>query len=114
MSRGFKGFPGGGGNMQALLQQAQKMQKEMQKAQAEAEAFEVEGSAGGGAVTFVVNGRHEVLRVAVKPEAVDPSDVELLLDMILAAANDALSKIRKNTEEALAKVTGGMKMPGLF
>jgi len=100
--------------MQGLMQQAQKMQKDMQRAQEEAEAIEVEGSAGGGAVTFVMNGRHEVLRVVVKPEAVDPSDVELLQDMILAAANDALSKIRKNTEEALAKVTGGMKMPGLF
>jgi len=100
--------------MQALMQQAQKMQKDMQRAQEEAEALEVEGSAGGGAVTFVVNGKHEVLRVAVKPEAVDPSDVELLQDMILAAANDALSKIRKNTEEALAKVTGGMKMPGML
>jgi DNA-binding YbaB/EbfC family protein len=100
--------------MQGLLQQAQKMQKDMQRAQEEAESLEVEGSAGGGAVTFVVNGRHEVLRVSVKPEAVDPNDVELLQDMILAAANDALSKVRKNTEETLAKVTGGMKMPGLF
>lgn len=100
--------------MQGLLQQAQKMQKDMQRAQEEAESFEVEGSAGGGAVTFVVNGRHEVLRVSVKPEAVDPNDVELLQDMILAAANDAFSKVRKNTEETLAKVTGGMKMPGLF
>lgn len=116
MSRGRGGFPGGfpGGNMQGLMQQAQKMQKDMQRAQEEAESFEVEGSAGGGAVTFAMNGRHEVLRVSVKPEAVDPSDVELLQDMILAAANDALSKIRKNTEETLAKVTGGMKVPGLF
>jgi DNA-binding YbaB/EbfC family protein len=100
--------------MQGLMQQAQKMQKDMQQAQEEAEAFQVEGSAGGGAVTFVVNGRNEVLRVSVKPEAVDPNDVELLQDMILAAVNDALSKVRKNTEETLAKATGGMKMPGLF
>lgn len=112
MAKGFGGFPGG--NMQGLLQQAQKMQKEMQRAQEEAEAFETEGSAGGGAVKFRVNGKYEVLAVEIAREAVDPSDVEVLQDMVRLAANDAISKVRKNVEEKLSKVTGGMNIPGLF
>jgi DNA-binding YbaB/EbfC family protein len=111
MARGFGGFPGG--NMQALLQQAQKMQKDMQKAQVEAEAFEAEGSVGGGAVKIKVNGKYEVVSVEIKPEAVDPSDIELFQDMVKSAANDALMKIRQNTESKLSKVTGGVNVPGL-
>lgn len=111
MGRGFGGFPGG--NMQALLQQAQKMQKDMQKAQVEAEAFEAEGSVGGGAVKIKVNGKYEVVSVEIKPEAVDPSDIELFQDMVKSAANDALTKIRQNTESKLSKVTGGMNIPGV-
>lgn len=110
MTKGFKGFPGG--NMQGLLQQAQKMQKEMQKAQVEAEAYEVEGSAGGGAVTFRINGRYEVLAVHIKPEAVDPKDVEMLQDLVKAAATDALAKIKTNFDEKLSKVTAGAGLPG--
>lgn len=110
MTKGFKGFPGG--NMQGLLQQAQKMQKEMQKAQVEAEAYEVEGSAGGGAVTFRINGRYEVLAVNIKPEAVDPKDVEMLQDLVKAAATDALAKIKTNFDEKLSKVTAGAGLPG--
>ena len=98
--------------MQALLQQAQKMQKEMQKAQLEAESFEAEGSAGGGAVRCTVNGKYEVLSVAIKPEAVDPKDVEILQDMVKAAANDALGKVKANFDQKLSKVTGGAGVPG--
>ena len=112
MAKGFGGFPGGG-NMQALLQQAQKMQRDMQVAQTQAEAFEAEGSVGGGAVKIKVNGKYEVLAVEIKPEAVDPSGVDILQDMIKAAANDAISKIRSNTDSMLSKVTGGMSIPGL-
>ncbi|MFO0417092.1 MAG: YbaB/EbfC family nucleoid-associated protein [Pseudomonadota bacterium] len=112
MARGFNGFPGGG-NIQALMQQAQKMQKEMQRVQAEAELFEAEGSAGGGAVKVTANGKNEILSVVIKPEAVDPADVEVLQDMIRLATNDALGKVRKNTEENLSRVTGGMNIPGL-
>lgn len=111
MAKGFNGLPGG---MQGLLQQAQKMQKDMQKAQEEAEVFEAEGSAGGGAVKFKMNGRNEVLAVEIKPEAVDPSDVEMLQDLIKAAANDALAKVRENTQSKMSKVAGGMNIPGLF
>ena len=112
MAKGFGGFPGGG-NMQALLQQAQKMQRDMQVAQTQAEAFEAEGSVGGGAVKIKVNGKYEVLAVEIKPEAVDPSGVDILQDMIKAAANEAISKIRSNTDTTLSKVTGGMSVPGL-
>jgi nucleoid-associated protein EbfC len=112
MARGFGGLPGGG-NMQALLQQAQKMQKDMQKAQAEAEAFEAEGSVGGGAVKIKMNGKYEVLAVEIKPEAVDPSDIELFQDMVKSAVNDALTKIRENTESKLSRVTGGVTLPGM-
>jgi DNA-binding YbaB/EbfC family protein len=112
MSKGFNGFPGG--NMQALLKQAQKMQKDMQQAQVEVEAYKAEGSAGGGAVQVVVNGKYEVVSVQIKPEACDPKDVELLQDMVRLAANDALQKVRKNSEEKLSRVTGGMNLPGMF
>jgi DNA-binding YbaB/EbfC family protein len=110
--KGFKGFPGGA-NMQGLLQQAQKMQKDMARAQEEAETFECEGSAGGGAVKVRVNGRYEMLSVEIKPEVVDPSDVEMLQDTIRIAANEALSKIKDNTQQKLASVTGGLNIPGL-
>ena len=112
MAKGFGGFPGGG-NMQALLQQAQKMQRDMQVAQTQAEAFEAEGSVGGGAVKIKVNGKYEILAVEIKPEAVDPSGVDILQDMIKAAANEAISKIRSKTDTTLSKVTGGMSVPGL-
>jgi DNA-binding YbaB/EbfC family protein len=110
--KGFKGLPGGA-NMQGLLQQAQKMQKDMARAQEEAEAFESEGSAGGGAVKVRVNGKYEVLSVEIKPEAVDPSDVEMLQDAIRIACNDALTKIKDNTQTKLSSVTGGLSIPGL-
>lgn len=112
MAKGFGGFPGGG-NMQALLQQAQKMQRDMQVAQVQAEAFEAEGSVGGGAVKIKVNGKYEVLAVEIKPEAVDPSSVDLLQDMVKSAANEAIAKIRSNTETMLSKVTGGLSIPGM-
>jgi DNA-binding YbaB/EbfC family protein len=106
MAKGFNGFPGGGfpggGNMQALLKQAQKMQKDMQQAQVEAEGFETEGSAGGGAVRVVMNGKFEVAKVKISKEACDPSDVEVLEDMVRLAINDAVQKVRKNTDEKLS------------
>jgi len=100
--------------MQGLLQQAQKMQKDMQLAQQDAEAFEAEGSAGGGAVRIKVRGTNEILAVTISKEALDPSDVEVLQDMVRLAGNDALNQVRKNSEEKLSKVTGGMKLPGIF
>ena len=114
MARG--GFPGmmGGGNMQQLARQAQKLQQQMAKLQEELETREYEASAGGGMVTVKVNGKHEVLGIEIKPEAVDPDDVEMLQDLVLAAVNEAMRQATDTTEREMGKVTGGLNMPGLF
>jgi DNA-binding YbaB/EbfC family protein len=117
MAKGFKGFPGSGGgnnNMHALLQQAQSMQASIERAQREAEAFEGEGSAGGGAVKVVMDGHYNVKSVAINPDACDPKDVEVLQEMVRLAINDVVAKVRKNTEQKLAQATGGFSVPGMF
>ena len=103
------GFPGmmGGGNMQQLARQAQKLQQQMTKMQEELEAREFEAAAGGGMVTVKVNGRKELLSVEIKPEAVDPDDVEMLEDLIVAAINDAYSVADEEYEDKMG-MFGGM------
>lgn len=103
-----------GGNMQALARQAQKMQQKMMEMQAELEAREYEASAGGGVVTAKVNGKKELLALSIKPEAVDPDDVEMLEDTVMAAINEALREASETTEKEMSKLTGGMNIPGLF
>lgn len=110
----MKGIPGLPGNMQALLKQAQKMQESMQTIQQEAESFTAEGSAGGGVVKIVVNGKFQVLSVTIDPQAVAPADVEMLQDLIMAAANEALRKVQDNLKQKMSSATGGMNIPGLF
>jgi len=113
MARG--GFPGmGGANMQQLARQAQKLQQQMQKMQEEIEAREFEASAGGGMVTAKVSGAKELIALEIKPEAVDPDDVEMLSDMVLAAVNEALRIAGETSEREMGKLTGGLNMPGLF
>ena len=114
MARG--GFPGmmGGGNMQQLARQAQKLQQQMAKVQEELEQREYEASAGGGMVTVKVSGKKELLSIDIKPEAVDPDDVERLQDLVLAAVNEALRTATDTTEREMNKLTGGLNMPGLF
>ena len=115
MARG--GFPGmgmGGANMQQLARQAQKLQQQMQKMQEEIEAREFEASAGGGMVAVKVSGKKEIIDLQIKPEAVDPDDVEMLQDMVMAAVNEALRIASETTEREMSKITGGMSMPGLF
>ena len=112
MARG--GFPGMGGNMQQLARQAQKLQQQMLKVQEEVEAREFTASAGGGMVSVKVNGKKEILGLEIKPEAVDPDDIEMLQDMILAAANEALREAGDTVEREMVKLTGGMGIPGLF
>ena len=109
-----KGFPGVPGNMQALMKQAQKMQQDLMKAQQEAEAFSCEGSAGGGAVKITANGKQEVTAVLISKEVVNADDVEMLQDLVKAAMNDALAKVKDHTKGALGSVTGGLNIPGLF
>ena len=111
-----RGFGGGmmPGNMNNLLKQAQKMQENMQKMQEELEAKEVEASVGGGAVTVKVNGKKEVLDITIKPEVVDPDDIEMLQDLVLSAVNQALKSVDDMQANQMSKVTGGMNIPGLF
>ena len=113
MAKGFRGMPGGmGGNMQNMLRQAQKMQEEMLKAQEALEQSEIEASAGGGAVSVKVSGKKELLSVKIAPDAVDPDDVEMLEDLILAAVNEALRKADEQSASQMQKITGGMNLPG--
>jgi hypothetical protein len=100
-------------SMGNLAKMAQQMQAEMARVQAEVEALVVETSAGGGAVKAVVNGRQEVVSVSIDRDAVDPDDVEMLQDLITAAINDGLRQVRKTAEEKMARVTGGLRLPGL-
>ena len=111
MARG--GFPGiPGGNMQQLMRQAQKMQQQMVQMQAELDERTYEGSAGG-VVSCVVSGKRELLSLTIKPEGVDPDDVEMLQDTIIAAVNDALRKGEETREQEMSRL-GGAGMGGLF
>ena len=109
--KGMK-FPGMG-NMQGMIQRVQKMQAEMQKAQADLQARTFESTAGGGAVKVTVAGTKELTGVVIDPQVVDPDDVEMLQDLILAAVNDALHQVDAVSEEEMNKITGGMKIPGM-
>ena len=104
----------GGGNMQQLARQAQKLQQQMAKKQEEIEAREFEATAGGGMATAKVNGKKELLSITIKPEADDPDDVEMLQDLIMAAVNEALRAAGDAMENEMGKMTGGLSMPGLF
>lgn len=104
-----------GGNMQKAMKQMQKMQSDMAKMQEELKERLFEGSAGGGVVKVVVSGHKEVKEVILSPDVVDPDDVEMLQDLIVAATNDAIRTAEKTMEDELKKITGGMKLPpGLF
>ena len=102
------------GGMGNLVKQAQQMQQRMLKLQEELAQRTVEASVGGGMVTVTVNGKSEVLRVKVEPQVVDPDDVEMLEDLIVAGVNEALRKAQEMMSQEMAKLTGGMKIPGLF
>ncbi|WP_425446852.1 YbaB/EbfC family nucleoid-associated protein [Dethiothermospora halolimnae] len=108
------GFPGGMGNMGGMMKQVQKMQKKMAKMQKELEEREVEVTAGGGAINVKANGKKEILEVKIDEEVVDPDDVEMLEDLIVAAVNEAIRKADDMVSKEMGKVTGGMNIPGLF
>lgn len=97
-----------------IMKQAQMMQVKMAKLQEEAAAKTAEASSGGGAVSVVVNGKNQILSLNIKKEAVDPEDVEMLQDLIMAAANEALKKVQTQLSEEMGKITGGLNIPGLF
>jgi nucleoid-associated protein EbfC len=99
--------------MANLQRMAQQMQQEMLRIQGELETLTVDGSAGGGVVKAVVTGKQELVSVAIDPAAVDPADVDMLQDLIVAAVNDALRASRQVAEEKMAAVTGGLRLPGM-
>ena len=106
-------FPGGMGNMQAMMKKVQKMQAEIVKKQEELKQRTIETTVGGGAVTVVVNGKKELQSVKIDPAAVDPEDVEMLEDLLVTAVNEGVRQIDELSEKEMAKITGGMKMPGM-
>ena len=107
------GMPMGGMNMN-MVKQAQKMQQQMLQMQQEMEAKEYEATAGGGMITAAVNGKHELVRINIDPEAVDPDDVEMLQDMVIAAVNEAMRKAEAEAAASMSKLTGGLNLGGLF
>ncbi len=105
------GMGGGGGGMGNLMGQMRKLQEEMEKTQATLADEEVSASVGGGVVTVVVSGAQEIRSITIKPEAVNPEDVEMLQDMVLAAVNEGLQKSKAMSEERMGALTGGMGLP---
>ena len=98
---------------QAMMRQVQKMQDAIREKQAELEAKEYTGTASGELVTVTMTGKHEITAVKIKPEAVDPEDIEMLEDLIAAAVNSAVAAVDKESDEELEKMTGGMNIPGI-
>ena len=109
-----KGMGGGPQNMNAMIKQAQKMQEDMEALQAELDEREYDVSAGGGVVSLKINGKREILSIDIKPEIVDPDDIETLSDILVAAVNEAIKRVDDTNSAEMAKVTGSMGMPGLF
>jgi len=107
-------MPASFGNMGKMMKQVQKMQAEMARIQEEMAERTVEVTAGGGAIKVVASGHQEIREIKIEPEAVDPSDVEMLEDLIVAAVNEALRKSQDMVAQEMAKVTGGVKLPGMF
>ena len=108
------GMPMGGMNQMQMMKQAQKMQQDLMKMQEEMQSKEYAATAGGGVVTAVVNGQKELLRISIDPEAVDPEDVEMLQDMVVAAVNEAMRKADAESAANMSKLTGGLNLGGLF
>jgi DNA-binding YbaB/EbfC family protein len=112
MSKGK--FPGAPGNMNNMMKQVQKMQRDMEKAQQELEVQVYEASAGGGAVKVKVNGKKEIMSLDLQPSVVDPDDIEMLQDLIVVALNDAFKQVEDASARLMGRMTGGMNIPGLF
>ena len=105
---------GGAQNMNAMIRQAQKMQDKITELQEDIEAREFSAAVGGGAVEVVVTGKKNIKSLTIKPEVVDPEDIEMLQDLVISAVNEAIANVEKVTEEEMTKVTGVVSLPGLF
>ena len=108
-----KNFGGMPNNMQSMIQQAQKMQDDITKKQAEIDEMEFKSSVGGGVVEVVISGKKEVKSVTLKPEVVDPEEIEMLQDLVISAVNEALRMVEAKTSEEMDKITNGLNIPGL-
>ena len=109
----FRGMPGGM-NQAAMMKQAQKLQQEMIRMQQEQESKTYTAAAGGGMVSATVNGKHELVDIAINPEAVDPDDVEMLQDMVMAAVNEAMRAADTDAANNMSRLTGGLNLGGMF
>lgn len=109
-----KGMGGGPQDMNSMIRQAQKMQDRMAELQAELDEREFTASAGGGMVEVVMTGKKELRQVNIKPEVVDPEDIEMLQDLLVAAVNQVISEVETTSSAEMEKVTGGMNIPGMF
>lgn len=112
MGKGMPNF--GGANMNNLIKQAQKMQREMEEMQKSLENKEFTATVGGGAVVAVANGKKQIVDIKIKKEVVDPDDVEMLQDLVMSACNEAIKKADEETQNDMKKLTGGLNMPGMF
>ncbi len=111
---GFRGGYPGGGNQMNMMKQAQKMQQDLLRMQEEMENKTYTAAAGGGMVKASVNGKHEVVSLEINPEAVDPDDVEMLQDMVMAAVNEAMRAADTDSANSMSRLTGGLNLGGLF
>ena len=111
---GFRGMPGGGMNQAAMMKQAQKMQQELLRMQQEQETKTYTATSGGGMVSATVNGKHELTALEINPEAVDPDDVEMLQDMVMAAVNEAFRAADTDAANNMSRLTGGLNLGGMF
>ena len=109
-----QGFGGGPSNMQGVIKQAQKMQERMAELQAELDEREYDFTVGGGMITIKMNGKKEMQSIEIKPEVIDPDDIEMLQDLIVAGVNEAISSIEKTNNDEMSKVTGNLNIPGMF
>ena len=108
-----KGIGGGPQNMQGMIRQAQKMQEDMEALQADLDQREYEVKAGGGVVTVKINGKLEILSIAMEPEVVEPEDIDTLSDLLVAGVNEAIKKVTAINNEEMSKVTGSLSVPGM-
>ena len=113
-SRVPKQFQGGGQDMNSMIHQARKMQDQISALQEDIEQRSFSATAGGGAVTVTVTGKKTLQSIELKPEVVDPEDIEMLQDLIISAVNEAINNVESTTETEMSKITGGVALPGLF
>ena len=109
-----QGFGGGPSNMQGVIKQAQKMQERMAELQTELDEREYDFTVGGGMITIKMNGKKEMLSIDIKPEVVDPDDIETLSDVLTAAFNEAIKQVEDTSEQEMSKITGNLGLPGMF